>query len=83
MGVVAGLLHHTVEDTNLVIFKRLETKVSKLGKLKYKNENGSVQDVKAEDLQQMFMAMTEEANIARETLQVFAPLAKLLGKYEV
>jgi len=28
--------------------------------LKYKNENDSVQDVKAEDLRQMFLAMTEE-----------------------
>lgn len=34
--------------------------VSKLGKLKYKNESHSVQDVKARDLRQMFLAMTEE-----------------------
>ncbi|KAL4305292.1 hypothetical protein AHAS_Ahas16G0063700 [Arachis hypogaea] len=122
-SVVAGLLHDTVEDTNLVTFEKIEdefgatvrhivegeTKVSKLGKLKYKNENDSVQDVKAEDLRQMFLAMTEEvrviivkladrlhnmrtlshmpphkqASIAMETLQVFAPLAKLLGMYQI
>lgn len=34
--------------------------MSKLGKLKCKNENHSVQDVKADDLRQMFLAMTEE-----------------------
>ncbi|KAK7284622.1 hypothetical protein RJT34_19371 [Clitoria ternatea] len=122
-SIVAGLLHDTVEDTNVVTFERIEeefgatvrhivegeTKVSKLGKLKYKNENNSVQDVKAEDLRQMFLAMTEEVrviivkladrlhnmrtlshmpphkqtSIALETLQVFAPLAKLLGMYQI
>ena len=34
--------------------------MSKLGKLKYKDEDNSVQDVKADDLRQMFLAMTEE-----------------------
>ncbi|XP_057439252.1 putative GTP diphosphokinase RSH1, chloroplastic isoform X2 [Lotus japonicus] len=122
-SIVAGLLHDTVEDTDVVTFERIEdefgatvrhivegeTKVSKLGKLKYKNENDSVQDVKAEDLRQMFLAMTEEVrviivkladrlhnmrtlshmpphkqnSIAMETLQVFAPLAKLLGMYQI
>ncbi|KAL2954051.1 hypothetical protein AAZX31_19G199800 [Glycine max] len=96
-SIAAGLLHDTVEDTNVVTFERIEeefgatvrhivegeTKVSKLGKLKYKNENDSVQDVKAEDLRQMFLAMTEETSIAMETLQVFAPLAKLLGMYQI
>ncbi|PWA65935.1 HD/PDEase domain, RelA/SpoT family, Beta-grasp domain protein [Artemisia annua] len=122
-SIAAGLLHDTVEDTNLVTFEKIEeqfgatvhhivegeTKVSKLGKLKYKNENHSVQDVKAHDLRQMFLAMTEEvrviivkladrlhnmrtlshmpshkqASIAMETLQVFAPLAKLLGMYQI
>ncbi|KAF7818181.1 putative GTP diphosphokinase RSH1, chloroplastic isoform X1 [Senna tora] len=122
-SIAAGLLHDTVEDTNIVTFERIEeefgttvrhivegeTKVSKLGKLKYKNENNSVQDVKAEDLRQMFLAMTEEVrviivkladrlhnmrtlsympphkqtSIAMETLQVFAPLAKLLGMYQI
>ncbi|KAK2649542.1 hypothetical protein Ddye_017031 [Dipteronia dyeriana] len=121
-SIAAGLLHDTVEDTN-VTFERIEeefgpivrhivegeTKVSKLGKLKCKNENISVQDVKADDLRQMFIAMTEEvrviivkladrlhnmrtlshmpphkqSSIAMETLQVFAPLAKLLGMYQI
>ncbi|KNA12649.1 hypothetical protein SOVF_124130 isoform A [Spinacia oleracea] len=122
-SIAAGLLHDTVEDTNLVTFERIEkdfgstvrhivegeTKVSKLGKLKYKDEHSCVQDVKAEDLRQMFLAMTEEVrviivkladrlhnmrtlshmpshkqtSIALETLQVFAPLAKLLGMYKI
>ncbi|KAL2540471.1 putative GTP diphosphokinase RSH1 [Abeliophyllum distichum] len=121
-SIAAGLLHDTVEDTN-VTFERIEkdfgttvryivegeTKVSKLGKLKSKDENYSVQDVKADDLRQMFLAMTEEVRviivkladrlhnmrtlshmpphkqsiIAMETLQVFAPLAKLLGIYQI
>ncbi|XP_019440743.1 PREDICTED: putative GTP diphosphokinase RSH1, chloroplastic isoform X2 [Lupinus angustifolius] len=122
-SIAAGLLHDTVEDTNLVTFERIEeefgatvrhivegeTKVSKLGKLKYKNDKESAQDVKAEDLRQMFLAMTEEVriiivkladrlhnmrtlshmpphkqtSIAMETLQIFAPLAKLLGMYQI
>ncbi|RZR96474.1 hypothetical protein BHM03_00025501, partial [Ensete ventricosum] len=90
--------------------------VSKLGKLKCKSADSSVQDVKANDLRQMFLAMTEEvlasciyessfltllhlmdinegmllivsfclqSSIALETLQVFAPLAKLLGMYQI
>ncbi|XP_022155276.1 putative GTP diphosphokinase RSH1, chloroplastic isoform X4 [Momordica charantia] len=121
--IAAGLLHDTVEDTDVVTFEKIEeefgatvrhivegeTKVSKLGKLKCKNEGNSVQDVKADDLRQMFLAMTEEvrviivkladrlhnmrtlshmpphkqSSIARETLQVFAPLAKLLGMYQI
>ncbi|PIN08766.1 GTP diphosphokinase [Handroanthus impetiginosus] len=121
-SIAAGLLHDTVEDTS-VTFERIEedfgptvrhivegeTKVSKLGKLKSKDENLSGQDVKADDLRQMFLAMTEEvrviivkladrlhnmrtlshmpphkqASIAMETLQVFAPLAKLLGIYRI
>ncbi|KAL0435914.1 UNVERIFIED_CONTAM: putative GTP diphosphokinase RSH1, chloroplastic [Sesamum radiatum] len=122
-SIAAGLLHDTVEDTNVVTFERIEenfgttvrrivegeTKVSKLGKFKTKDENHSVQDVKADDLRQMFLAMTEEvrviivkladrlhnmrtlshmpphkqSSIATETLQVFAPLAKLLGIYQI
>ncbi|XP_047336861.1 putative GTP diphosphokinase RSH1, chloroplastic [Impatiens glandulifera] len=122
-SVAAGLLHDTVEDTDVVTFRRIEeefgatvrhivegeTKVSKLGKIKCKKENHSVQDVKADDLRQMFLAMTEEVrviivkladrlhnmrtlthmppnkqtSIATETLQVFAPLAKLLGMYQI
>lgn len=122
-SIAAGLLHDTVEDTNLVTFERIEedfgttvrrivegeTKVSKIGKFKSKDESHSIQDVKADDLHQMFLAMTEEVRviivkladrlhnmrtlshmpphkqsiIAMETLQVFAPLAKLLGIYQI
>ncbi|MCD7460950.1 putative GTP diphosphokinase rsh1, chloroplastic [Datura stramonium] len=121
-SVAAGLLHDTVEDTDVVTFERIEkefgatvrrivegeTKVSKLGKIKCKDES-HVQDVKADDLRQMFLSMTEEvrviivkladrlhnmrtlshmpphkqSGIATETLQVFAPLAKLLGIYQI
>ncbi|KAK4708571.1 hypothetical protein R3W88_029496 [Solanum pinnatisectum] len=110
------------EDTDVVTFERIEkefgatvrrivegeTKVSKLGKIKCKDES-HVQDVKADDLRQMFLSMTEEvrviivkladrlhnmhtlshmpphkqSGIATETLQVFAPLAKLLGIYQI
>ena len=45
---------------HLASFIFFPDQVSKLGKLKYKNENDSVQDVKADDLRQMFLAMTEE-----------------------
>ncbi|KAJ8432196.1 hypothetical protein Cgig2_013738 [Carnegiea gigantea] len=122
-SMAAGLLHDTIEDTNVVTFERIEkdfgstvrhivegeTKVSKRGKLKSKNENNCMQDVKADDLRQMFLAITEEvrviivkladrlhnmrtlshtpshkqASIALETLQVFAPLARLLGMYQI
>lgn len=47
----------------LVSFIFFPDQVSKLGKLKYKNENDSVKDVKADDLRQMFLAMTEEVMI--------------------
>ncbi|KAH9305573.1 hypothetical protein KI387_009977, partial [Taxus chinensis] len=122
-SIAAGLLHDTVEDSNVVSFERIEdefgpivrrivegeTKVSKLGKLQCTNLNNSVQDVKANDLRQMFLAMTEEVrviivkladrlhnmrtlshmpphkqlSIASETLKIFAPLAKLLGMYQI
>ncbi|CAL4939288.1 unnamed protein product [Urochloa decumbens] len=122
-SIAAGLLHDTVEDTDVITFERIEnefgptvrrivegeTKVSKLGKLQCKSEGSSKQDLKAEDLRQMFLAMTEEVRviivkladrlhnmrtlthmpqhkqyaIAMETLQVFAPLAKLLGMYRI
>lgn len=122
-SIAAGLLHDTVEDSNVVTFERIEeefgpvvrrivegeTKVSKLGKLQCTNLKNSVQDVKANDLRQMFLAMTEEVrviivkladrlhnmrtlshmpphkqrSIASETLKIFAPLAKLLGMYQI
>lgn len=122
-SIAAGLLHDTVEDTDDVTFEIIEkefgatvrhivegeTKVSKLGKLQCSNAKDAVQDVKADDLRQMFLAMTQEvrviivkladrlhnmrtlshmpphkqASISCETLQVFAPLAKLLGMYQI
>eukprot|EP00898_Chlorokybus_atmophyticus_P005547 jgi/Chlat1/5994/Chrsp4S06311 len=121
--ILAGLLHDTVEDTCTVTFERIEqqfgnvvrrivegeTKVSKLGKVQRGESTTVVRDVKADDLQQMFIAMTEEVRviivkladrlhnmrtlehmprekqkcIAEETLQVFAPLARLLGVYRI
>jgi hypothetical protein len=36
--------------------------VSKLGKLQCKSEGSTKQDIKAEDLRQMFLAMTEEVS---------------------
>ncbi|KAI3975522.1 hypothetical protein MKX01_038791 [Papaver californicum] len=122
-SIAAGLLHDTVEDTDDMTFERIElefgatvrhivegeTKVSKLGKLQCSNAKDVVQDVKADDLRQMFLAMTQEVrviivkladrlhnmrtlshmplhkqvSISCETLQVFAPLAKLLGVYQI
>lgn len=121
--LAAGLLHDTVEDTQMVTFARIEeefgpvvrrivegeTKVSKLGKLQCASSETVPNNVKADDLRQMFLAMTEEVRviivkladrlhnmrtlmhmplhkqryIASETLQVFAPLAKLLGMYKI
>ena len=89
-----------------------ETKVSKVSsKVSKQGRDGfpATPDVKADDLQQMFIAMTEEVRviivkladrlhnmrtleslaphkrkrIADETLEVFAPLAKLLGMYQI
>ena len=123
--VIAGLLHDTVEDTPHVTFEGIEkrfgpavrrivegeTKVSKVSSnvSKHGREGFPPSDVKADDLQQMFIAMTEEVRviivkladrlhnmrtleslaphkrkrIADETLEVFAPLAKLLGMYRI
>ncbi|WP_245588552.1 RelA/SpoT family protein [Deinococcus pimensis] len=112
-AVIAGLLHDTVEDTD-VTFEEVErgfgpevrrivegeTKVSKLTKM-----SASLQDEQAENLRQMLIAMTgdiriiivkladrlhnmrtlgsmlphKQQRIARETLEIFAPLAHRLG----
>eukprot|EP00249_Psilotum_nudum_P024475 c29195_g2_i1 orf=590-2959(-) len=75
--IVAALLHDTVEDTNVVTFGRIEeqfgpvvrrivegeTKVSKLGKLQCASLEAVSCDVKADDLRQMFLAMTEEVRV--------------------
>ena len=135
-SLIAGLLHDTVEDTDVVTFESLETrygvavrkivegetKVSKVSSSLSKDGAArnaparggpsaalSSEDVKSEDLAQMFLAMTEEVRIiivkladrlhnmrtleglkqekrvkiAKETLLVFAPLAKLLGMYDI
>lgn len=115
-SLIAGLLHDTVEDTDNITFEDIEhmfgrdvrrivegeTKLSKVTK----SMPGET-DEKAKDLQQLFLAMTEDVRIimvkladrlhnmrtlygmkpekqrkiSMETLQVFAPLAKLLGIY--
>ncbi|KAL3134661.1 hypothetical protein ABBQ32_007669 [Trebouxia sp. C0010 RCD-2024] len=119
-SLIAGLLHDTVEDTNDVSFEEIgnwfgsavrrivegETRFSKIGKISGMTPGA---DVKAEDLRQLFLAMTEEVRIivvkladrlhnmrtlgsmkpekqkkiAAETLQIFAPLARLLGLYSI
>lgn len=70
----AGLLHDTVEDTNDVSFEEIgnwfgsavrrivegETRFSKIGKISGMTPGA---DVKAEDLRQLFLAMTEEVRI--------------------
>lgn len=70
----AGLLHDTVEDTNDVSFEEIgnwfgsavrrivegETRFSKIGKISGMTSRA---DVKAEDLRQLFLAMTEEVRI--------------------
>eukprot|EP00871_Galdieria_phlegrea_P004514 jgi/Galph1/5063/GphlegSOOS_G3773.1 len=115
--IVAGLLHDTVEDTGLT-FERVEeqfgmdvrrivegeTKVSKLPKMA-----DIFIDEQAENLRQLFIAMTEDwriimvkladrlhnmrtlqfmtkkkrEKIARETLDIFAPLAHRLGIWQI
>lgn len=69
-----GLLHDTVEDTDDVSFEEIgqwfgpavrrivegETRFSKIGKI---SGMTAVADVKAEDLRQLFLAMTEEVRI--------------------
>ncbi|CAG9464875.1 unnamed protein product [Pedinophyceae sp. YPF-701] len=118
--LAAGLLHDTVEDTDAVTFEGVEARYgaavrtivegeTKFSKIKMHADRSTTvkKDLKAVDLQQLFLAMTEEVRIiivkladrlhnmrtlgsmpphkqyriAEETLQVFAPLARLLGLY--
>ncbi|EME28808.1 guanosine-3',5'-bis(diphosphate) 3'-pyrophosphohydrolase [Galdieria sulphuraria] len=115
--IVAGLLHDTVEDTEVTLstieqlfgmeVRRIvegETKVSKLPKM----ADISI-DKQAENLRQLFIAMTEDwriiivkladrlhnmrtlqfmkqakrHKIAKETLDIFAPLAHRLGMWQI
>ena len=117
--LIAGLLHDTIEDTQVPpeeIEERFgaavrkivegETKVSKLYKLAHAaQEDKPAEEKHAEDLRQMFIAMAEDVRIiivkladrlhnlrtlefmppqkqqriARETLEIYAPLAHRLG----
>ncbi|KZK16395.1 RelA/SpoT family protein [Meiothermus taiwanensis] len=117
--LLAGLLHDTIEDTQVrpeEIEERFgaavrkivegETKVSKLYKLAHAaQEDKHAEEKHAEDLRQMFIAMAEDVRIiivkladrlhnlrtlefmpphkqqriARETLEIYAPLAHRLG----
>ncbi len=117
--LMAGLLHDTIEDTEVrpeEIEERFgpavrkivegETKVSKLYKLAHAAaEDKPAEEKHAEDLRQMFIAMAEDVRIivvkladrlhnlrtlefmppekqrriARETLEIYAPLAHRLG----
>lgn len=44
-----------------------------MGKLNCKNETDSVQDVKADDLRQMFLAMTEEVTYFLRYFSMLSP----------
>ena len=113
-ALIAGLLHDTVEDTEVTLadigssfgepVRRIvegETKISKLKMTKL----GAAEDEQAENLRQMLLAMVSDVRIiivkladrlhnmrtlafmppekqkriARETLEIFAPLAHRLG----
>ncbi|GIW29124.1 MAG: guanosine-3',5'-bis(diphosphate) 3'-pyrophosphohydrolase [Meiothermus sp.] len=117
--LLAGLLHDTIEDTDVrpedieerfgIAVRKIvegETKVSKLYKLAHATqEDKHAEEKHAEDLRQMFIAMAEDVRIiivkladrlhnlrtlefmpphkqqriARETLEIYAPLAHRLG----
>lgn len=113
-SIVAALLHDVPEDTSVTLdeicnefgdeITQLVDGVTKLSKLRYGKEQ-----VEAESLRKMFLAMAEDIRvvlikladrlhnmrtlgalspekqdkIARETLEIFAPLANRLGIYNI
>ena len=113
--LVAGLLHDTVEDTELTIREvrqefggevaKLVEGVTKLGRISFRSE----QQAQAENIRKMLLAMAEDirvvlikladrlhnmrtldplpehkrVKIARETLEIYAPLAHRLGIWQI
>ena len=113
--LVAGLLHDTVEDTDLTIREvrqefgaevaKLVEGVTKLGRISFRSE----QQAQAENIRKMLLAMAEDirvvlikladrlhnmrtleplpehkrVKIARETLEIYAPLAHRLGIWQI
>ncbi len=88
-AIAAGLLHDAVEDTDVTsveIAKRFGEQVAhivegvtKLDKIKFANR----EDHQAENIRKMLLAMVTDVRVviinARETLDIYAPLAHRLG----